>query len=257
MVKKLLELVAPAKIWKQILELTINEQLKLYCDKKGLHHRSVDPAHVCMVKTDISKNIFTRYDLKKPIELGLDPESFIDRLKKVKIHEHVILRYYDDNMLQIKIEKPYGPLYKKLFTIDTAAISEPKMPALNLNFIEVNREYFIDAFLNISDISDHIKMTFKIKEEKLRIEAYTDELENRTELPIKKIDVKKKTNQVSLFSVDYMEMHLIRMLKKSNSDLIIGIGHDNPLSVEFGQIDNKKRKLFNTVFLLAPRIESE
>jgi len=265
---RIIELKAPARIWKEIMQMTVNDEIKLILNKKNAEFKQVDPAHVQLIHMKINKEAFEKYNVRKKTEIGLDAEAILTRIKKAKTKDMVTIYLTQKNEMGIIIEKPYGNIHKGFFTLETAGMPNPSIPKLLLDNFTVNRKHFIDAVENIIELSDHLYLT--LNKDKLEIKAKEDfqdhagrpriekenikQFVNDVELEVE-IEKKPKKKRTSCFSNDMFE-DMIKFAKNGTSDIFVGIGTDNPLTIVFSK-EKDKKKLYELFYMLAPRIESE
>lgn len=263
---KIIELKAPAKVWKELMDLTLWNEIILDIGKNGITHKEVDPAHVSLLAVNIDKAIFDFYRIREPKRIGIDVDIIKDRLKRVKANELVTVYYTHTDEMGMIIEKPYGKMHKTFFSIDTAGLAEPKVPNLELTKLEIDREYFTDAVENIGELSDHLtlclkgkKLTISSKQEFDATPRFNKEKEENIKAYRNKIDLDvnygKDKELKALFSTDFM-MQLFDFSANATSPFVLGIGTDNPLSVAFFK-EKDGKKLYDVYFLMAPRIESD
>lgn len=263
---KVIELKAPAKVWKELMDLTLWDEIILNVGKTGILHKEVDPAHVALLTVTIDKSMFDFYRIREPKRIGINVDVIKDRLKKIKANEMVTIYYTHTDEMGMIIEKPYGKMHKTFFSIDTAGLAEPKVPNLGLTKIEIDRDYFTDAIQNIGELSDHLtlslkgkKLTISSKDELDATPRFSKEEEENIKAYRNNVDLEvnygKDKELKSHFSTDFL-MQLFDFSANATSSFIIGIGTDNPLSVTFSK-EKDGKKLYDVYYLIAPRIESE
>lgn len=263
---KVIELKASAKVWKELMNLTLWNEIIFDIGKNGIMHREVDPAHVTMLAVTIDKAAFDFYRIREPKRIGIDVDVIKDRLKKVKADEMVTVYYTHTDEMGMTIEKPYGKMHKTFFSLDTAGLAEPKVPNLKLAKFEIDRNHFTDAIKNIGELSDHL--TLSLKNKRLAIsskreigdtprfskeeEKITKAYRNNVEL---EVNYGKDKELKSHFSTDFL-MQLFKFSANATSPFMVGLETDNPLSVTFSK-EKDGKKLYDVYYLMAPRIESE
>jgi proliferating cell nuclear antigen len=135
--------------------------------------------------------------------------------------------------------------------IDTAGMPDPKMPNLNLPGKVVIKASELTQGVRASEaVSDHLALTVNKDNFELFAEGDTDTV--NLKLPKDLLVGLTAPNKCrSLFSIDYFS-NMIKPVK-GEDPVMIQLGNDNPIKVEFDIADNKG----HVTYLLAPRIESD
>ena len=128
---------------------------------------------------------------------------------------------------------------------------DPKMPNLNLPAkVSIKASELSQGVRASESVSDHLALTVNKDNFELFAEGDTDTV--NLKLPKDMLNELTTSSKCkSLFSIDYFS-NMIKPVK-SDDPIIIMIGNDNPIQVEFNIADNKG----HVTYLLAPRIESE
>jgi proliferating cell nuclear antigen len=153
----------------------------------------------------------------------------------------------EDNLLYAKNIDEYGTHYRKMGTIDTAAMPDSKVPSLDMPAkFNIHVKPIIKFTKQAETVSDHLSITAGPKGIQFFAEGDIDTVEF---IPgsLDKYAINKEYR--SLFSTDYFSNLIVTM--KLFFDMVeIQLGTDNPIRVNgMGKI--------KAMYLLAPRIESE
>jgi hypothetical protein len=235
------------------LQKTQCNEIKMVFDVNGITWKSVDPAHVSMINTELrSKGIeaYTFLSGSEKLELGIDIDKFLSILKTVKKDDTVTFDYDTDKELN-KIFVTVGAFIHTVGTMDTEGMPDPKMPHLELPacFI-IETSLFYDFIKKAGDVSDHLGITTETEKLTLFAKGDTDEVnlvKSREQLTL----LVSNSKHTSLFSVDYL-LNIISNLKKMFKDIEVRIGSDNPVQLRCYDSNGA-----TVTVLIAPRLESE
>lgn len=219
--------------------------------------RTVDPAHVAMVFVSLKGDKLPKYEVKDTIEIGLDVENILEFFQRVKGHKmsHLTIET-DKSRLKIQL----GNITRYFRFIDTAGLSDPKMPTLNLpNTVKIETEYLRQALKAGGDVSDHIAII--IAPDIFEMNAGDDKgSDDSIQLKLPKElteDIDAKERSRSIFPLDYLEQ-MVRAIKSDK--VIIRAGTDYPVYIKwkFQRVDKEETvDIGRATYMLAPRIESE
>lgn len=236
-------------VLKQVIGVvsTLVDEAKFSVDKDGIRIKAVDPAHVAMVDLNLSKDAFEEYRADE-CELGIDIDKLKEVLKLARGDEIITIKHNEEkNNLIINIEN----ITRRMSLIDTAGMSDPKVPSLNLPVKVVMRANELDQGIKASEsVSDHIALIVNPDGFELRSEGDTDSVDLKLSKELlKELDCKDEVK--SLFSLDYFS----NMIKSvSGAELVtMHLGSDYPVKLEFDIAEGNG----HVVYLLAPRIESD
>lgn len=244
----MLKAVTDADVLRQVVDVvsTLVDEAKFKVDKDGISLRAVDPAHVAMVELSLSKNAFDEYSGTET-ELGIDMERLEDILRLAHSGEKLAIEHTDGkNHLVVTI----GRLTRRMALVDTAGMSDPRVPNIELPSSIVLKAEQLSFGLKASDkISDHIALVAEEGYFEMSSEGDSDSVEYR--LPkddLVAIDSKQKVR--SLFPLDYFQ-NMARAISPS-SQVTINLGNNYPVRMEFDIAEGKG----HVKYLLAPRVES-
>lgn len=233
---------------KEVVEVisTLVDEAKFMINNESINVKAVDPAHVAMVDLNLNKDAFEEYEATN-MELGLDIAKLKDVLSLAKANDVISIKHDEDrNRLVINIEN----ITRWMSLVDTAGMSESKVPSLNLPVkVIIRTQELKQGILASKSVSDHITLVTTSNGFELSSEGDTDSV--NLKLPkdlLEELECEEKVK--SMFSLDYFSS----MIKSINSELVtLNLGSDYPIRLEFEIADGKG----SVNFLLAPRIESD
>lgn len=226
---------------------TLVDEAKFNLTSDSLTVRAVDPAHVAMVDMVIEKGAFEDYKADEG-ELGIDLDKVKEVLRLAKAGDVIEVDHDEDrNRLVVHV----GNITRQMALVDTAGMSDPKVPNLDLPAKVVVRTDEIRQGIKASEsVSDHIALIAHSDGFEMISEGDADTV--RLDLPKDLLDELQCKEKVrSLFPLDYFS-NMVKAIS-SASTVTIHLGNDYPVRLEFGlAADNGK-----AIYLLAPRIESQ
>jgi proliferating cell nuclear antigen len=237
-----------AEALKDIIDATsiLVDEAKFRMTIDGIYLRAVDPAHVGMIDLKLGKKAFEEYESSE-MELGIDLEKMKDVMKLASPQDVVDLDYSErEKRLIVKIDN----LTRRMGLIDTSAMTDPKMPSLDLPAKIVMKTSELARGIKASEaISDHLTLLANAEGFELSAEGDTDTV--KLKLPKDSLPSLECQEEVkSLFSLDYFS----DMVKAAKGEgVAIYLGNDFPVKIEFDIAEGEGHVLY----LLAPRIESE
>jgi len=226
---------------------TLVEEVKLNISSEGLSLRAVDPAHVAMVEMTIKAGAFEELKASN-CEIGLDIEKLREILKLARQGGILKLHHDEDkNKLVVSIDN----LTRKMSLVDTAGMSDPKVPNVSLQAkVTVKAEELNQGIRASESISDHIALTATPDAFELSAEGETDSVSLK--LPKDLLEgLECKDTQKSLFSLDYFS-NMIKSVGASPT-VTLNLGTDYPVRIEFDIAGGQG----HVKYLLAPRIEND
>jgi proliferating cell nuclear antigen len=236
-------------VLREIVEVVspLVEEVKLGITKNGISIRAVDPAHVAMVDLALEKKAFEEYKADDN-EIGLDVDKIKDVLKLARVNDIISMNHDEDkNRLIMTV----GNVTRKMALVDTAGMSDPKVPNLNLPAkVGIKTAELRQGIRASESVSDHIALTVNPDGFEMNSEGDTDSV--NLKLPKDLLDelVCKETVR-SLFPLDYFS-NMVKAISGADS-VRMSIGNDYPVNMEFTIAKGNGE----VRYLLAPRIESE
>jgi proliferating cell nuclear antigen len=226
---------------------TLVEEVKLNISSDGLSLRAVDPAHVAMVELVLKAGAFE--ELKATAcEIGVDIEKFREMLKLARAGSALKLSHDEDkNKLVVTIDN----LTRRMSLVDTAGMSDPKVPNVNLPAkVSIKTEELNQGIRASESISDHIALIATPEMFELSAEGETDSVSLK--LPKDLLEALECKDTVkSLFSLDYFS-NMVKSVGNAPS-ITLNLGTDYPVRIEFDLAGGEG----HVKYLLAPRIEND
>lgn len=238
-----------SEILREVVDVvaTLVDEAKVNLGKDGLSVKAVDPAHVAMVDLTLDRSAFEAYKADD-VELGLDMDKMKEVLKLSRVGEVLAMEHEEDkNRLVVHV----GNITRRMSLVDTAGMSDPKVPNLNLPAkIKVRTEELRQGIRASESVSDHIALVATPDGFELVSEGDTDSV--NLKLPKDMLDelvCKEKVR--SLFPLDYFA-NMVKAIGTAPT-VTMYMGSDYPVRMEFDIAGGKGQ----VKYLLAPRIESE
>ena len=237
-----------ADVLRQVVNVvsTLVDEAKFKVDKEGISLRAVDPAHVAMVELTLTKKAFDHYEGSET-ELGIEMEKLDDILRLAHLGDSLTIEHNDkEPKLIVKI----GHLTRKMALVDTTAMSDPKVPNIELPSSIVLKAEKLNYGLRASNqISDHIALVAEEGYFEMSSEGDSDSVEYR--LPREElIALDSKQRVRSLFPLDYFQ-NMAKAISPE-SQVTINLGNNYPVRIEFDIAEGQG----HVKYLLAPRVES-
>ena len=236
-----------ANVLKEVVDVvsTLVDEAKFNAGKEALTVKAVDPAHVAMVDLTLDRAAFEAYKADD-VELGLDMDKMKEVLKLSAGGVLAIAHEEDKNRLVVHV----GNITRRMSLVDTAGMSDPKVPNLNLPAkVKVRTEELRQGIRASESVSDHIALIATPDGFEIVSEGDTDSA--NLKLPKDMLDelvCKEKVR--SLFPLDYFA-NMIKAIGTAQT-VTMFMGNDYPVKMEFDIAGGKGQ----VRYLLAPRIES-
>jgi proliferating cell nuclear antigen len=236
-------------VLKEVVDVvsTLVDEAKFNVGKDALIVKAVDPAHVAMVDLTLDRQAFEAYKADDA-ELGLDMDKMKEVLKLSRAGEVLALAHEEDkNRLVVHV----GNITRRMSLVDTAGMSDPKVPNLNLPAkVKVRTEELRQGIRASESVSDHIALIATPDGFEILSEGDTDSVSLRlTKDMLDELVCKEKVR--SLFPLDYFS-NMIKAISSAPT-VTMHMGNDYPVRLEFDIAGGKGQ----VKYLLAPRIESE
>ena len=238
-----------ADVLKELVDVvsTLVDEAKFNVSKDSIVVKAVDPAHVAMVDLALSRDAFESFKADEG-EIGIDMDKMKEILRLAKAGDPIALSHDEDkNRLVVTV----GNTTRRMALVDTAGMSDPKVPSLNLPAkLVVRTDELRQAIRASESISDHLAL--KASPEGLEIVAEGD-TDNVSHVVPKDMleELQCKEAVRSLFPLDYFS-NMVKAIS-SASNVTLYLGSDYPVKMEFKIAGGKGE----VRYLLAPRIESE
>lgn len=237
-----------SEVLKEITDVisTLVDEAKFNLAPDTLTVRAVDPAHVAMADVTIEKGAFEEFKAAEG-ELGLDLDKIKEVLRLARAGDVISLEHDEDrNRLVVQV----GNITRHMALVDTAGMSDPKVPNLDLPAKLVVRTDELRQGIKASEsVSDHIALLARPEGFEMVSEGDADTV--RLDLPKDLLDELQCKEKVrSLFPLDYFS-NMVKAISSAPTVTIL-LGNDYPVRLEFSLAENNVK----SIFLLAPRIES-
>ena len=238
-----------ADVLKEVVDViaTLVDEAKFNAGKDALVVKAVDPAHVAMVDLSLDRGAFEAYKADEG-ELGVDMDKMKEILRLAKAGETIALRHDEDkNRLVVTV----GNTTRRMALVDTAGMSDPKVPSLNLPAkVVVRTDELRQAIRASESISDHIALKASPEGFEIVSEGDTDNVSHMVPKDLlEELQVKEAVR--SLFPLDYFS-NMVKAIS-SAPNVTLYLGSDYPVKLEFKIAGGKGE----VKYLLAPRIESD
>ncbi len=242
-----------AKVKSDVLKEVINvvstlvDEVKFNITKDKVTLKAVDPAHVAMVDLELKSSAFDEFKASD-CDLGIDIDKLKDVLKLSKAGDVISFKHDEEkNMLVVQVEN----ITRKMSLVDTAGMTDPKVPNLNLPVkVVVKTSELMQGIRAAESVSDHIALTASPTEFEMACEGDTDSMHLR--LPKEMLESLEAGSTVkSLFSLEYFS-NMIKSIGSSDK-VMLKLADDYPIMMEYAIANNEG----HVRYLLAPRIENE
>lgn len=226
---------------------TLIDEAKFTIGKNGITVKAVDPAHVAMVDLSMTKEGFEGYNTTEG-ELGLNIDKVKEVLKLAKVGDSIEIRHDEDKNRLVFV---VGNVTRWMALVDTAGMSDPKLPNLNLTAKVVMRTENLKHGIRASEsVSDHISLKASPDGFEMISESATDAVELK--LPKELLeDLECKEPTKSMFPLEYFSNMIKAIGTSGNATLYLG--NDYPVRLEFDIAAGKG----HVKYLLAPRVDKE
>ncbi len=238
-----------ADVLKEMVDVvsTLVDEAKLNVGKDSVTVKAVDPAHVAMVDLSLDRGAFEGYKAEET-ELGLDMDKMKEILRLAKAGEGISITHDEDkNRLVVTV----GNTTRRMSLVDTAGMSDPKVPSLNLPAkLVVRTDELRQAIRASESVSDHIALKASPEGFEVVSEGDTDTVSHMVPKDLLE-ELSAKDAVRSLFPLDYFS-NMVKAISTAPT-VTLYLGTDYPVRMEFKIAAGKGE----VKYLLAPRIESD
>ncbi len=238
-----------ADVLKEMVDVvsTLVDEAKLNVGKDSVTIKAVDPAHVAMVDLSLDRGAFESYKAEDA-ELGLDMDKMKEILRLAKAGEVISVTHDEDkNRLVVSV----GNTTRRMSLVDTAGMSDPKVPSLNLPAkLVVRTDELRQAIRASESVSDHIALKASPEGFEVVSEGDTDTVSHMVPKDLLE-ELQAKDAVRSLFPLDYFS-NMVKAISTAPT-VALYLGTDYPVRMEFKIAAGKGE----VKYLLAPRIESD
>ena len=181
-------------------------------------------------------------------ELGLDMDKVKEVLKLAKSSDVISITHEEEkNRLVLTV----GNTTRRMSLVDTAGMSDPKVPSLNLPAkVTVRADELRQGIRASESVSDHIALTAGPDGFEIVSEGDTDTVSHKVPKELLE-ELSAKEAVRSLFPLDYFS-NMVKAISSAPT-VRLYLGSDYPVKMEFKIAGGKGE----VKYLLAPRIESD
>ena len=238
-----------AEVLKEIVDVvsTLVDEVKFNVGKDAVVVKAVDPAHVAMVDLSLDRSAFEAYKADDG-EIGVDMDKMKEILRLAKSGDVITMAHDEDkNRLVVSV----GNTTRRMALVDTAGMSDPKVPSLNLPAkLTIRTDELRQGIRASESISDHIALKASNSGFEIASEGDTDNVSHVVPKELLE-DLQVKDSVRSLFPLDYFS-NMVKSIGTATT-VTLYLGSDYPVKMEFKIAGGKGE----VKYLLAPRIESE
>jgi len=237
--------ISDTKSWKNSIDaiVALIDEGTLQIDKDGIKLRAMDPSQIALVDFELPAKAFEKYDVDKPISIGIDFTELSKITKRSRIEDKIELS------LDTRLKMIFRGETTRDFNISVieSTANPPKEP--NIDFtseVKINPNIIKEALKDAELVSNHVALKI---DSGFSIRADGDTGSVDIKFPqenVLSINVKKESRAV--FSLD----HLTNILRAAElpSVVTIKLKSDAPIRIEYSLGNGR------VIYYLAPRIES-
>ena len=238
-----------ADVLKEIVDVvsTLVDEAKFNITKDAISVKAVDPAHVAMVDLNVDRAAFEAFRADE-CELGIDMDKVKEVLRLAKAGDVISMRHEEEkNRLVVSV----GNTTRRMSLVDTAGMSDPKVPSLNLPAkVSVRTDELRQGIRASESVSDHIALLAGPDGFEIVSEGDTDTVSHKVPKDLLE-ELQAKESVRSLFPLDYFS-NMVKSISTA-ATVRLYLGNDYPVKMEFDIAAGKGQ----VKYLLAPRIESD
>ncbi|HEY7588172.1 MAG TPA: proliferating cell nuclear antigen (pcna), partial [Thermoplasmata archaeon] len=218
-----------ADILKEMVDVvsTLVDEAKFNVGKDSIAVKAVDPAHVAMVDLSLDRSAFEGYKAEEA-ELGIDMDKMKEILRLAKAGDVISLNHDEDkNRLVVAV----GNTTRRMSLVDTAGMSDPKVPSLNLPAkLTVRTDELRQAIRASESVSDHIALKASNEGFEVVSEGDTDTVSHMVSKDMLD-ELQAKDAVRSLFPLDYFS-NMVKAISSAQT-VTLYLGTDYPVKMEF------------------------
>ncbi len=239
-----------ARYWKNCVDSIVNlvDEGTFTVAKEGISLKAMDPSGISMVSFFMPNKAFSKYDIEKSTQIGLNLENFDKILASARSNEQLVMKESDNKLLIEFIGQNSRRRYKlPLIDVKKEVEKEPKIDFEAT--VEVKSEMFKEILKDATLLSTYIG--FRAEKDSFFVIAKGDAGELEEEHAsnadiIKKLEVSKPSN--ATFNLDYLQ----RMISAcpQNSSIVLSLKTEEPIRIDYKIGDA------SISYYLAPYMES-
>ncbi|MGQ0796568.1 MAG: proliferating cell nuclear antigen (pcna), partial [Methanobacteriota archaeon] len=218
-----------AEVLKEVVDVvsTLVDEVKFNVGKDAVAVKAVDPAHVAMVDLSLDRAAFDAYKADDG-EIGVDMDKMKEILRLAKSGD-VIAMAHDEGKNRLVVS--VGNTTRRMALVDTAGMSDPKVPSLNLPAkVTVRTDELRQGIRASESISDHIALKVSNSGFEIVSEGDTDNVSHAVPKELlEELQVKDAVR--SLFPLDYFS-NMVKSIGSATT-VTLYLGSDYPVKMEF------------------------
>ncbi len=239
-----------ARYWRNCVDSIVSlvDEGAFNITKEGISLKAMDPSGISMVSFFIPNKAFSKYDVEKPVSIGINLENLSKILSSSRTNEQLVMKD-SNNKLSIEFIGENSRRRYKLPMIDVKkeADKEPKIEFEST--IEVKSDPFREVLKDATSLSSLIG--FKTEKDTFRIMAKGDAAELEEEHAgntdfIKKLSVSKAAS--ATFNLEYLD-RMVRACPPGNS-IALSLKTEEPIRIDYKIGDA------TVAYFLAPYMET-
>jgi len=222
-----------ARYWKNCVDSIVSliDEGSFSISKEGIGLKAMDPSGISMISFFIPNKAFAKFEVDKPMNVGLNLENFGKILASSRGDEQLIMKENGNKFIVEFVGKNSRRRYRlPMIDVKKDADKEPKIEFDSV--VEVKADPLKEILKDANLLSTHVG--FKTDKDSFLVVAKGDagELEeehmNNAEV-IKKITAGKASS--ATFNLDYLE----RMISAcpSNSTMTLSIKTEEPIKIDY------------------------
>ncbi len=220
-------------------------------DESGIRMRALDPSKVALIQLELPSVVFTEYDVKNEISVGLSLDTMAKVMKRAKAKEVVEFEVFPTKF-NIYLHGKKTP--RRRFGLPVLSLAEEEIPEASLEFeadIAISADVLTEVLKAADEVADYIEieatpdaLIFRCAEtEKKFIAEYPSSSEAFISYNVKSEKVAAK------YSLDYLYDFVNKMSKVSDV-AYIKFSNQKPIDITFEIPGGGKVEM-----LLAPRAD--
>ncbi len=222
-----------AKYWKNCVDSIVSliDEGMFNISKEGISLKAMDPSGISMISFNIPNKAFSKYDVEKPVSVGLNIENFSKILASSRVAEQLVMKDSNNKFVVEFVGKNSRRKYRlPMIDIKKDADKEPKVEFDST--VEVKSDALKEILKDVNILSTHVG--FKADKDNFQVVAKGDSMDLEEE-HLNNADVIKKINASkaasATFNLDYLE----RMIGAcpSNSTMTLSIKTEEPIRIEY------------------------
>ncbi|HEX54638.1 MAG: proliferating cell nuclear antigen (pcna) [Candidatus Altiarchaeales archaeon] len=237
--------ISDIRAWKNSIEAiaALIDEGTLQIQKDGLKLRAMDPSQISLVDLKLPSSAFDKYNVEKPIDVGIDFSELSKITKRLKADDKIELSLKDRFIMVFR-----GETTRKFeLSVIESTSTPPKEPTIEFTAeVKIGANILKESLKDAELVSNHVTLVIN-DGFSIRSEGDTGSVNvNFNDDSIMGISVKEMAR--ATFSLDQLN-NLLRAADPGGI-VLIKLRTDAPLMLEYAIGDGR------VIYYLAPRIES-